>query len=214
MCWDGEAPPRSGEELPPSFPRSQSSVSNRSMTALDIIVLLLVGWNLVRGAMKGFVGEVLSLAAWIVAIVFLKLLHTPATNALEPMIGTRSGAAVLAFALVFGLVFLAGKLVARRVGGGVRRSVIGPIDRVLGAGFGALKGIILATLLYLAANLVYDTIWGAQSQRPDWMANSRTYPLLYASGRAIVDFVEWRRGAPAGPRQAPPTRETEPVNAS
>jgi membrane protein required for colicin V production len=184
------------------------------MTALDIIVLLLVGWNLVRGAMKGFVGEVLSLAAWIVAIVFLKLLHTPATNALEPAIGTRSGAAVLAFALVFGLVFLAGKLVARRVGGGVRRSVIGPIDRILGAGFGTLKGIILATLLYLAANLVYDTIWGAQSQRPDWMANSRTYPLLYASGRAIVDFVEWRRGAPAGPRQAPPAKEAEPANAS
>ena len=111
------------------------------MTALDVIVLLLVGWNLVRGAMKGFVGEVLSLAAWIVAIVFLKLLHTPATNALEGAVGTRSGAAVLAFALIFGLVFMAGKLVARQVGGGVRRSVIGPIDRILGAGFGVLRAV-------------------------------------------------------------------------
>lgn len=184
------------------------------MTALDIIVLLLVGWNLVRGAMKGFVWEVLSLAAWIVAIIFLKLLHTPATNALEGAVGTRAGAAVLAFALVFGLVFLAGKLVARRVGGGVRRSVIGPVDRVLGGGFGALKGLILATLLYLGANLVYDTIWGAQAQRPAWMAESRTYPLLYASGRAIVDFVEWRRGAPAGPRVRQPAKEAEPANAS
>jgi uncharacterized membrane protein required for colicin V production len=27
--------------------------------------------------------------------------------------------------------------------------VVGPIDRVLGAGFGALKGLIVATLLYL-----------------------------------------------------------------
>jgi membrane protein required for colicin V production len=186
------------------------------MTALDVIVLLLVGWNLVRGAMKGFVGEVLSLAAWIVAIVFLRLLHTPVTNALEGAVGTRPGAAVLAFALVFGVVFLIGKLVARRVGGGVRRSVIGPVDRVLGAGFGALKGLILATLLYLAANLVYDTIWGAQAERPRWMAQSRSYPLLYASGRAIIDFVEWRRGAPAEPRyrQAAPAKESEPANAS
>src|SRR3954462_8931685 len=170
------------------------------MTALDIIVLVLVGGGLVTGGLKGFVGEVLSLAAWIVAIVFLRLLHTPATNALAGIVGTRSGAAVLAFLLVFGIVFLVGKLVARQVGGGVRKSVIGPVDRVLGAGFGAVKGLILATLLYLAANLVYDTIWGAQAQRPGWMANSRTYPLLYASGRAIVDFVEWRRGAPAEPR--------------
>ncbi len=199
-----------------SFPPTPTSVSTRSMTALDVIVLLLVGWNLVRGAMKGFVGEVLSLAAWIVAIVFLKLLHTPATNALESAVGTRSGAAVLAFALVFGLVFMAGKLVARRVGTGVKRSVIGPVDRILGAGFGALKGIILATLVYLGANLIYDTIWGAQSERPAWMANSRTYPLLYASGRAIVDFVEWRRGAPAEPRyrQAPPSSDPESANAS
>jgi hypothetical protein len=36
------------------------------------------------------------------------------------------------------------------------------------------------------------------------MANSRTYPLLYASGHAIVDFVEWRRGRPARPQQPPP----------
>ncbi len=181
------------------------------MTALDIIVLLLVGGGLVLGGMRGFTREVLSLAAWIVAIVALKLLHTPATDFLEAPVGTRPGAAVLAFALVFGLVFLAGKLVARQVGGGVRRSFIAPVDRILGAGFGALKGLILATLLYLGANLVYDTLWGAQAQRPAWMAQSRTYPLLYASGRAIVDFVEWRRGRPAEPqyRQAP-ANEAEP----
>jgi len=169
------------------------------MTALDIIVILLVGAGLVTGWLKGFVGEVLSLAAWIVAIVFLRLFHTPATNALQGAVGTRAGAAVLAFAVVFGVVFLIGKLVARQVGGGVKRSVIGPVDRVLGAGFGAVKGLIGATLLYLGANLVYDTIYGADAQRPQWLASSRTYPLLYASGRAIVDFVEWRRGTPKDP---------------
>jgi membrane protein required for colicin V production len=182
------------------------------MTALDIIVLLLVGGGLVFGWFKGFVGEVLSLAAWIVAIVFLKLFHTPATAALEGPVGTRSGAAVLAFALVFGIVFLIGKLVARRVGGGVKRSVIGPVDRVLGAGFGAVKGLIGATLLYLAANLVYDTVYGREAQRPGWMASSRTYPLLYASGRAIVDFVEWRRGAPKDPVYRQPLNDSAPAN--
>lgn len=174
------------------------------MTALDIIVLLLVGGGLVRGGMRGFVGEVLSLASWIAAIFALKLLHTPVTEALEAPVGTSSGAAVLAFALVFGIVFLGGKLLAHRLGGATRRSVVGPVDRILGAGFGALKGLIFATLLYLAANLVYDTFYGAAAQRPGWMASSRTYPLLYASGRAIVDFVEWRRGAPPAADAPPP----------
>jgi membrane protein required for colicin V production len=184
------------------------------MTALDIIVLLLVGGGLFQGWFKGFVGEVLSLSSWIVAIVFLKLLHTPVTDALTNVVGTRSGAAVLAFILVFGIVFGIGKLVARRVGGGVKRSKIGPFDKLLGAGFGALKGLIAATLLYLGFNLVYDTIWGNTAERPQWLATSRTYPLLYASGRAVVDFVEWRRGAPREPVYRQKAPATESTNAS
>ncbi|MDP8994668.1 MAG: CvpA family protein [Pseudomonadota bacterium] len=164
------------------------------MTGLDIIVLLLAGGGLVFGARRGFVCEILSLGAWIAAIAALKLLHTPVTAALEGPVGTWSGAAVLAFALVFGLVFIAGKLISHRIGAATRRSIVGPLDRVLGAGFGALKGLIGATLLYLAANLVYDVWNGRAAPRPAWMAESRSYPLLNASGRAILDFVEWRRG--------------------
>ncbi|WP_324749896.1 CvpA family protein [Sphingomonas sp. LY54] len=163
------------------------------LTAFDIIVLLLVGGGLFFGFLRGFVGEVLSLGAWVAAIVALKFFHGPVSAGLEGPVGTPSGASVLAFALIFGIVFVAGKLIAGRIGGATRSSVIGPVDRVLGAGFGALKGLIGATLLYLAANLVYDTIWGKASERPQWMATSRTYPLLNASGRAIVDFVEARR---------------------
>ena len=166
------------------------------LTALDIIVLLLVGGGLFLGFMRGFVHEVLALGAWIAAIVALKFLHEPATDLLMGPVGTRSGAAVLAFALLFGIVFVAGKLIARRIGGATRGSVVGPIDRVLGAGFGALKGLIGATLLYLLASLLYDTVYGRAAERPLWMADSHTYPLLNASGRAIVDFVEARRNAP------------------
>ena len=75
--------------------------------------------------------------------------------------------------------------------------MLGPFDRVLGAGFGALKGLLWVTLFFLLANLATDMTYGPQADRPDWMRNSRTYPLLNASGRAIVDFVEARRRSPA-----------------
>ena len=166
------------------------------LTSLDIVVLLLVGGGLVLGILRGFVGEVLSLLAWVAAIVALKLFHGPATDILSGFVGTRAGSAVLAFALVFGIVFVGGKLVARQIGTKTRSSIVGPIDRILGGGFGALKGLIGATLLYLGGNLVFDTLYGRTAERPDWMLESRTYPLLQASGRAIVDFVEARRGRP------------------
>jgi membrane protein required for colicin V production len=163
------------------------------LTALDILVVLLVGAGLVFGFLRGFVFELLSLFAWILAILALRYFHAPAVEMLQGPVG--NGAWLLAFVLVFGAVFLLGKLASHRVGGQVRRSVVGPIDRVLGAGFGALKGLLGATLLYLALNFVYDMLWGRAAARPEWIADSRTYPLLHASGEAIVDLVEARRGA-------------------
>ena len=47
-----------------------------------------------------------------------------------------------------------------------------------------------ATLFFLLANLSTDLVYGPEAQRPEWMRKSRTYPLLNASGRAIVDWVE------------------------
>jgi membrane protein required for colicin V production len=170
-----------------------------SLTALDIIVLLLVGGGAALGVIRGFVTEVISLFSWVAAVAALKLFHAPAAKMLSGYVGTPGGAAVLAFALVFAVVFIAGKLVAASVGRRTRQSVLGPVDRVLGLGFGALKGLLAATLLFLLANLGYDTVFGGASARPDWMRQSRTFPLLNASGRAIIDFVEMRRkGGGAG----------------
>jgi membrane protein required for colicin V production len=141
---------------------------------------------------------VISLLAWIVGIAMLKLFHGQLWSGLEGSFGTSSAAAaVLAFALLFIPSFLIVKLLARALGGRTRRSpVLGPVDRVLGGGFGMLKGLLGATLFFLLANLATDMAYGPQADRPDWMTKSRTYPLLNASGRSIVDWVEARRHNP------------------
>ena len=165
------------------------------MTALDVFVfLLLIGGGAI-GFVRGFVHEVLSLFAWAVGIAMLKLFHSQLWTGLMNSFDTSSpAAAVLAFAIVFVPSFLLVKLLARSIGGRTRRhSVLGPFDRVLGGGFGALKGLLGATLFFLLANLATDMIYGPQADRPQWMTRSRTYPLLNASGRAIVDWVETRR---------------------
>jgi membrane protein required for colicin V production len=168
------------------------------MTALDIVCLVLLGAGAALGAMRGFVQEALSLIAWVLAVIAVKFLHSPATDALAPMVGTTGGAAVLAFALLFGGTFILGKLLARSLGARTRSSVLGPFDRVLGLGFGFLKGLLGATLLFLAVTLVVDTISGGPRNRPDWLRDSRTYPLLNATSRAMVDYLNQRR-AGAGP---------------
>jgi membrane protein required for colicin V production len=169
------------------------------MTALDVFVFLLLIGGAAIGFVRGFVHEVISLFAWIVAIAMLKLFHTQLWTGLQNSFDTSPAAgAVIAFALLFIPSFLLVKLLARSIGGKTRRhAMLGPFDRVLGAGFGALKGLLGVTLFFLLANLATDMTYGPQADRPDWMRNSRTYPLLNASGRAIVDFVEARRKSPA-----------------
>lgn len=163
------------------------------MTALDIVVLLLVGGIGARGLMRGFVTEAMSLVAWVAAIVAVKLVHAPVSAALAKPVGTEGGAAVLAFAIVFGITFMMGRYVANRMGSVSKSSALGGFDRLLGFGFGALKGLIGATLIFLFASLVYNTFYGGHAERPDWMIESRTYPLLNATSRALVDFVEQRQ---------------------
>jgi membrane protein required for colicin V production len=84
---------------------------------------------------------------------------------------------------------MAGNALGKRA----RASLLGPFDRVLGFGFGALKGVVIATVLFLFLMLVYDTVYGGKAVRPTWMTDSRTYPLLRASSEAMVDFVAKRR---------------------
>ncbi len=164
-----------------------------NFTTLDILVLIAVGGSAILGFMRGFVTEVLSLVAWVGIVIALKLFHGPVAGLLAPTVGTASGAAVLAFAIVSGIAYFGGRLIANAVGSRTRTSILGPLDRALGVGFGGLKGLIFVSLAFLLIVLVTDTMGGGRESRPDWMTKSRTYPILDSTSAKIADFVDRRR---------------------
>lgn len=162
------------------------------MNAFDIIVLLIVGVGAIGGFLRGFVQEVLSLAAWGLAILAIHFLHTDLTATIYEFMGTPIGASIFAFALLLLIPYAAMRLIARRAGQSSRNSVLGPIDRVLGFGFGAVKGVIIVVMMFSLLVLGYDNIWGPQG-RPAWMTTARTYPFINASTDALVQLIEERR---------------------
>lgn len=162
------------------------------MTGFDIAILILVGLGAITGFVRGFVQEVLSLAAWVLSIVAIHNLHTPLMEALLDPIGTETGAAVLAFAVLLLVPFAIVKLLAKRMGEASRNSVLGPIDRLIGFGFGTAKGILIAVMAFSVLVLGYDTIWGAKG-RPLWITQARTYPFVDAGSRAMVKLIAERR---------------------
>jgi membrane protein required for colicin V production len=167
------------------------------MTAFDIIVLFLIGAGAIFGFMRGFVQELLNLISWVLVVFAIRILHGPVSEMLYGPVGTEAGAAVLAFLAIGIITYALGKLIARKLGEKSKKSALGPFDRVLGFGFGALKGLIGATLLFLLLVMVYEIAVGTSSKRPQWMTESRTYPLLNASGEALSTFIRERREADA-----------------
>ncbi len=162
------------------------------MTGLDILVMIVVGACAVTGFLRGFVQEVLALGAWIFALFAINTLHGPLYDFLKPQIGTTSGASVLAFALLLLVPYATVKLLANRMGQSSRASVLGPIDRLLGFGFGTIKGFIIVVLAFSVLVLGYDLAWGAGG-RPNWIAQARTYPFINAGSEKLVTLIAERR---------------------
>ncbi len=162
------------------------------MTGFDIIVMIVVGVAAIGGFMRGLVQEVLSLAAWILAAFSIYYLHKPLTEGIATQLDTEPATSILAFALLLLIPYAAMKVIATNVGQASRNSILGPIDRVLGFGFGALKGALIFVFGFSVLVLGYDTVWGFEG-RPTWMTTARTYPIVDAASRDLVVIIAERR---------------------
>jgi membrane protein required for colicin V production len=158
------------------------------MSGFDYIVFLVVGLAAIGGFFRGFVEEVLSLAAWCLALLAVHYGHTSLTGALIGTIGNETGAGVIAFGILLAVPYFGTKLVARQMGNASRSSMLGPIDRVLGFGFGAIKGFVIMVLAFSLLVFAYDVVWGPKG-RPAWIKDGRTYPFLNAASDELMAMV-------------------------
>lgn len=162
------------------------------MNAFDIIVLLVVGAAAVGGFMRGFVQEILSLAGWLLAVFAVRFLHIDLSAFLLNLTGAPIASALLGFVLLLLVPYAVMRLIAARAGAASRPSLLGPIDRVLGFGFGAVKGTIIAVFAFSIIALGFDARWGVAG-RPEWMSVARTYPFINASSQEMVRLISERR---------------------
>nr|WP_298927843.1 CvpA family protein [uncultured Erythrobacter sp.] len=162
------------------------------MTLFDVIVLLFVGFAAIGGFMRGLVQEVLSLAAWILAAFAIYYLHDLLTEALRGVYNAEPATPLLAFVLLLLIPYAAMRVIANNAGEASRNSILGPIDRLLGFGFGAVKGGLIVVFAFSIVAIGFDSAWGYKG-RPDWVAQARTYPIADAFSRQLVQMIADRR---------------------
>ena len=154
------------------------------VTLLDLILL---GVMLISGLLamvRGFMREILSIAAWGAAAIvtlysFSKLLPTAKTY-----FNNDTVASVVVVAGVFIGTLVVVSVVTVRISDMILDSRIGALDRTLGFLFGLARGLLIVVVAFL-----FFTWLVPEKQRPDWVTGAKSRLVLQGTGDWLMALL-------------------------
>lgn len=117
------------------------------MTSFDYIMLAVVAISALIGLLRGFLREVLSLIAYLVAFVAAVWWGPTVSNWLAGLIDNGLLRTLAAYGSVFIVALVGVGLLNMALGALVDRTGLTPADHGLGAIFGTVRGLLLAMVL-------------------------------------------------------------------
>jgi membrane protein required for colicin V production len=154
------------------------------ITILDIILL---GVMLISGLLamvRGFMREILSIAAWGAAAIatlysFNKLLPTAKTY-----FSNDTVAAIVVVAGVFVGTLIIVSVITVRISDVILDSRIGALDRTLGFLFGLARGLLIVVVAFLFFSWLVP-----EKQRPDWITVAKSRVVLQGTGDWLMSLL-------------------------
>ena len=159
-------------------------MSGLPVNIVDIVVIVIVLISAFVALLRGLVRETFSIFEW-VASAYAALRLSPI---FQPMLAGIVEPPWLAWVAVFGATFLIVliplSILTHRFSEVVKRSEIGPVDRVLGFVFGVGRGLVVVGLAYIA----YASLVPLQEHSP-LLTSARLFPLIQNSGEVLLSMV-------------------------
>ncbi|MGR3808306.1 CvpA family protein [Pasteurella testudinis] len=129
---------------------------------IDYIIIGIIVFSLIVSLLRGFVREVMSLASWVVAF-FIASRFYPYLAGMLTQIESENIRIGAAIAILFICSLIVGAIINYIIGQLVDKTGLTGTDRVLGACFGVLRGVlIVAALLFCVdtfTNFDQSDIW-------------------------------------------------------
>jgi membrane protein required for colicin V production len=154
------------------------------MNWVDLAVLGVAGLSALIGFARGLVREVLGVGAWLGAAAVAAIAFPFASAKARTMITDPGIADVVAAVAVFLVALILLSLIASWVGGVVRNSALGGLDRSLGLIFGLARGAALIVIAYIAVGLVE-----APAAWPPVVLAARALPFAYEGAAWVVEIL-------------------------
>jgi membrane protein required for colicin V production len=147
------------------------------ITLLDLILLVIMLVSALLAMIRGFMREILSIAAWAIAAVATAYSYAK----LLPMAKQYFNSDIVAAAVVVGGVFIGTLLLVSvltvRISDMILDSRVGALDRTLGFLFGLGRGLIIVVVAFL----FFDWLVPSKSQ-PSWVQGAKSKVVLQGTG--------------------------------
>ncbi len=154
------------------------------MTGLDALVFAILVISGVFAYIRGFVHELLTLAAWAGAALTTLYGFEYVVPYARDIITIRAiadiGTGLLIFVAVLVVLTVLTRLIARRV----QDSSLSTLDRSLGLVFGVLRGALLLSFMWVLV------AWAVpRDDFPEWVSEARTLPLIETGAGLLYALV-------------------------
>jgi membrane protein required for colicin V production len=125
------------------------------MTWVDLAVFGFLGISGLLAFARGFVREILGVGAWAGAIAAAFLVLPSMRDMVRGWMPSPEWIDPVSFALVFLGSLIVFTIIAGTLGGLVRRSALGGVDRTLGLVFGLARGAVVVVIAYILGQMVF-----------------------------------------------------------
>ena len=119
------------------------------MNPLDIIIIAVMAFLLVRGIFRGFIREVTSLGGLILGIYLASRFQPQMSDYLKSHLPSTPYLPLISFTIIFMGILVSCNLLGWFLKKVIKKALLGGVDRALGAGFALLKGTILVYLVLI-----------------------------------------------------------------
>src|ERR1700727_2066259 len=147
------------------------------ITLLDIVLIAVMLVSGFLAMVRGFMREVLSIIAWILAAVATLYSYSKLLPYARQYFNNDAVATVAVVGGVFLLTLIVVSILTVRISDMVLDSRVGALDRTLGFLFGLGRGLIIIVIAYM----FFDWLVADRS-KPDWVLHAKSKVVLTGAG--------------------------------
>jgi len=152
------------------------------ITWLDLILLLVMLISGLLAMIRGFMREVLSIAAWGIAALVTLYSYGKVLPTVQQHFASTTVATAITVGGIFLLTLLVISVLTVRLSDLVLDSRVGALDRTLGFLFGLGRGLLIVVVAYL----FFDWLVPDRSQ-PEWVRDAKSKVVIKSTG-------DWLKG--------------------